>query len=584
MGIVYVLRNNTTHNVEAAKTYQLLIESDSIELRQRFKREAEIWNRLVGHPNIVEPSGVLEFVGLPFMMSEYIDGGDLGHAIREGVFIDNLERVCDIGMQFCDGMAFALDHGVKAHLDIKPSNLLLSESRYLRICDFGIARALDGAPQSTHTIPDDSSCELFLISTPTGVIAGSPLYLAPEQWDDPESVDHRTDIYSFGLVLYEMLTRCPPQRDRLTDSLSLTAIRNGKMRSLVGKCIRKRREDRFATFVDLREALGAVYTSKTGGAPHKGIFRVPADCLIQHDDGVYGINHKWKHENLMKRVEHLIEIEDLDSLGKLIPVIQRQLQKWPTSPELSIAIARAYETLDEDERALPYYEAAFQNGRTRMARGIAAAQLGLIWHRKWEIDRAIEAFKRCIEQDPDYYFGHYALGRAYMACCDIELAQNSFETAIRLNPDDEDSYVFLARCLDETPGQRNSAIAMLSGALQRIPRSKTIACCLSACMLLNNQIEESINVSDDALDFSPECVELHLVKVAGLLMQKDLIGAQEQEQAAFAFKQTKSFATLIGWRGCTLAARNGDWDTCLKIVREWLESVVNPLNRHKLCR
>jgi serine/threonine protein kinase len=77
MGIVYVLRYKGTKRVEAAKTYQLLIESDTVETRLRFKNEAKIWNGLKGHPNIVDPCGVLEFAGLPFMMSEYVEGGPL---------------------------------------------------------------------------------------------------------------------------------------------------------------------------------------------------------------------------------------------------------------------------------------------------------------------------------------------------------------------------------------------------------------------------------------------------------------------------------------------------------------------------
>ena len=100
MGIVYVLRNKDTKRVEAAKTYQLSIESDTTETRKRFKDEARIWNGLKGHPNIVDPGGVLEFAGLPFMMSEFAEGGDLGMAISNARFVNNLEEVCDLGMQF----------------------------------------------------------------------------------------------------------------------------------------------------------------------------------------------------------------------------------------------------------------------------------------------------------------------------------------------------------------------------------------------------------------------------------------------------------------------------------------------------
>ena len=79
-------------------------------------------------------------------MSEYIEEGDLNLPIRAGLFTDRLAEVCDLGMQVCDGLTFALQHGVKAHLDIKPTNCLIKRGQ-LKICDFGLARGFSVDPE-----------------------------------------------------------------------------------------------------------------------------------------------------------------------------------------------------------------------------------------------------------------------------------------------------------------------------------------------------------------------------------------------------------------------------------------------------
>ena len=177
-GIVYVLHNLLNGSVDAAKTLQQLVEENTEELKNKFRMEATIWNRLAGHPNIVEPRGVLDFVGLPFMMSEYIEEGDLSLPIRAGLFNDRLAEVCELGMQACDGLTFAQKHGVKAHLDIKPRNFLLRRG-HLKICDFGLARTLDGFELKTKGT-GVSNDGLALMALPGGVVAGTLMYMAPE--------------------------------------------------------------------------------------------------------------------------------------------------------------------------------------------------------------------------------------------------------------------------------------------------------------------------------------------------------------------------------------------------------------------
>ena len=266
-GIVYVLGDLVNGSVDAAKTFQQLVEENTEELRRKFRMEARIWNRLAGHANIVEPRGVFDFVGLPFMMSAYIEEGDLSTPIRAGVFSDRLADVCDLGMQACDGLTFAQEHGVKAHLDIKPRNCLLTRG-HLKICDFGLARTLDGfeLKSSDTGVFDDS---LALMSSSEGTVAGTPMYMAPEQIYTPKEANHRADIFSLGLMLFEMITGARP-RSGPDEVPNYEKIRNGKFRSVLKKCSSQNPDARFQSYYELRAALAAIYTSKTGQKAHLG--------------------------------------------------------------------------------------------------------------------------------------------------------------------------------------------------------------------------------------------------------------------------------------------------------------------------
>ena len=155
---------------------------------ERFNREARALARL-NHPNIV---GVHEFGqvnGLYFFIMEYVDGLNLREVERAGKLSPH--EALQIVPQICEALQFAHDEGI-VHRDIKPENILLDKKGRVKIADFGIAKILGGG----------SEPEL----TQTQSVVGTPHYMAPEQMEKPTSVDHRADIFSLGVVFYEMLT------------------------------------------------------------------------------------------------------------------------------------------------------------------------------------------------------------------------------------------------------------------------------------------------------------------------------------------------------------------------------------------
>ncbi len=153
---------------------------------ERFTREARALAKL-SHPNIVGVHDFGESGGYFYLLMEFVDGVNLRQAMRAGV---SPEQALLLVPKVCEALQFAHDHGV-LHRDIKPENILLDTHGVPKLADFGIAK-----------FGDDKSTGL----TQSGAQLGTAAYMAPEQIEQPATVDHRADIYSLGVVLYEMLT------------------------------------------------------------------------------------------------------------------------------------------------------------------------------------------------------------------------------------------------------------------------------------------------------------------------------------------------------------------------------------------
>ncbi|MDR3458620.1 MAG: protein kinase [Verrucomicrobiae bacterium] len=155
---------------------------------ERFNREARALARL-NHPNIVAVYEFGQVNGLPFFVMEYVDGLNLRQLEQAGKL--SAREALQIVPQICEALQFAHDEGI-VHRDIKPENILLDKKGRVKIADFGIAKILSSQPD--------------VAITQTGGAVGTPHYMAPEQMEKPTTVDHRADIFSLGVVFYEMLT------------------------------------------------------------------------------------------------------------------------------------------------------------------------------------------------------------------------------------------------------------------------------------------------------------------------------------------------------------------------------------------
>jgi serine/threonine protein kinase len=225
MGVVYKARQKSLNRLVALKLLAPERVSDA-KFAERFAREARALAAL-NHPNIVTIHDFGQAGGFYYLLMEFVDGVNLRQLLRARKFTP--EEALAIVPPLCDALQFAHDRGI-VHRDIKPENLLLDKAGRVKVADFGLAKMLgtergsvscsgdentNASDQSGSSIANESAAghRPALPTALTGEqVMGTPSYSAPEQKTDPQRVDSRADIYSLGVVFYEMLTGELPGR------------------------------------------------------------------------------------------------------------------------------------------------------------------------------------------------------------------------------------------------------------------------------------------------------------------------------------------------------------------------------------
>jgi serine/threonine protein kinase len=208
MGAVYKAQQKSLGRLVALKILAPQ-HADNPDFADRFSREGKILAE-VNHPNIVTVHDFGRAGDFYFLLMEFVDGVNLRQAMTAGRLTSR--EALTIVPPICEALQFAHDRGI-VHRDIKPENLLLDKEGRIKIADFGIARMLrndaDDIPlpeMGDAAVANGGEAGTSPEELTRDAVLGTPSYMAPEQRDEPSEVDHRADIYSLGVVLYEMLT------------------------------------------------------------------------------------------------------------------------------------------------------------------------------------------------------------------------------------------------------------------------------------------------------------------------------------------------------------------------------------------
>lgn len=221
------------------------------EFQARFKREAKSMARL-NHPSIVQ---IYDFgettAGYYYLVMEYVDGSDLHRMIREGLI--DVTGALNAVSQICEALQYAHEMGF-VHRDIKPANIFINRQGMLKVGDFGLAKLVEGGEEG-HQIPAD-----FGELTGTGVTLGTLNYIAPEQLTEGAIVDRRADIYSLGVMFYEMLTRELP-RGAVKEPSKRVAMLDIRIDGVVFKAMDPDPSERYQSAAALRTDVDVIRTT-----------------------------------------------------------------------------------------------------------------------------------------------------------------------------------------------------------------------------------------------------------------------------------------------------------------------------------
>ena len=250
MGVVYQAHESALDRLVALKVLPSHYAKDA-EFVRRLKEEARAAAQL-NHPNIVKIHAVGECQGLHYICMQYVRGRSLHELIREKGPVGLTQALACV-RQIADGLTLAHEHKL-IHRDIKPHNIMIDERGRALLMDFGLARPMQAATMQTAQ----------------GVLVGTPLYMSPEQVRGSR-LDGRTDLYSLGITLYEMLTGCPPFEAPSAPALMyqiihepLPNLHNANREAtpevayILAKMTAKERQERYASAGHLCKDLDAV--------------------------------------------------------------------------------------------------------------------------------------------------------------------------------------------------------------------------------------------------------------------------------------------------------------------------------------
>jgi TolB-like protein/Tfp pilus assembly protein PilF/predicted Ser/Thr protein kinase len=281
----------------------------SPERLERFRREAKALAAL-DHPGVVSVYSVEEADGVHFLTMQLVEGKSLDKLVAEGAL--PVERIFGIGAAIADALTAAHEKGI-VHRDLKPANVVVTEDGGVKVLDFGLAKM--------HPVTDSPGSELPTeAQTRDGVVMGTVPYMSPEQVSG-RPVDHRTDVFSLGVVLYEMVSGRRPFQGQSTAELASAILRDtppavtelrpelpDDLVRIIRRCLEKDKRQRFQTARDVGNELRDMreHPTPASGSPARQVFALPdTSGATRVEEGFWVAVLPFKHHGIDPGVEAL---------------------------------------------------------------------------------------------------------------------------------------------------------------------------------------------------------------------------------------------------------------------------------------
>lgn len=536
MGVVYLVTSRNYPRPFVLKTFQ---KSEMISLL-RFRSEAETWISIGIHPNIVKALFVDEINEQLFIGAEYIPPDEnnrntIYDYLKEGG--TSTQNIVKWTAQFCYGMEYAILKGLKSHRDIKPENLMVDELGNLKITDFGLSKFdksflmlnKSGLPKENflnklrNAFQKPNSNEDNLGLTKTGSLLGTILYAAPEQILDPSKADIRSDIYSFGIVLYQLISLgAYPYSLKGKTTIQQLALMHLKeplikidhpFSSITYKCLSRDPNNRYQSLKSLLLELEKLAEKLKINLPQN---RIQEDAHLRE---LYIQSYSFLTLGEIKKARDLIdsylEQDQLDSsawslkgrienqLGNLDEAIKTTLKSYQIDPYNSHTcnnLGLFYKKNSEINNAInflkeaiiidPYNSGALANlaityaekGDYNIAGDLIikaihlapdkktihfnAGNIAVLASKEGHVEKAIEIFKLLTKLDNENIFSWFNLGLIYKVINMLQDAKECFLHVEQHSPDDEQTLISLVKINGEM-GNYTEAISYCEKLLNK---------------------------------------------------------------------------------------------------------------------
>lgn len=487
MGIVYLVEHRSHDKPLVLKSFQ--ITKDRKDLSDQFKREAKAWVAAGVHPNTVKAISVEEIDFRLFVAAEYIEKDeDNRNNVREYISCGAMNPywILNWAAQFCYAMRYALNNGLKAHLDIKPENLMIDKELHLKVTDFGLA-VLSGGDVIPH--------------------AGTLPYMGPEQLAKNTMVDHRCDIYALGIVMYEMFTGggYPYDIAKKGNDIQIEFMKahidqaprklNTPIGRIIDRCLRKQPGQRYQNYDQLLADLNIV-------AQEMG-FKIPSERMRSADDVSEELFLQAQSEGRLGNKEKALALID-----QYIQKFPEESPAWTEKGRILLEMGRIRKAEEAFKRSLelfPYSSAVWNN-------------LGLLYSRSKRFDSAIGAFSRALEFDAGNSGALMNLASTYFKAGRYSETVTTFICALTKYPDKETLVVNADITVTELMriNHTSQAIEILDKLTKIKPQVTNYWHNLALCKWQTKKIREAEICFKKVLDLNPadEFAWLTLAKLA----------------------------------------------------------------------
>jgi serine/threonine protein kinase len=482
MGSVYKVKDRDRGAVFAIKVLRTELASEAGAVK-RFEQEAIAAAQLT-HPNLVAvyQHGVMEQShGEPFLVMDYVEGESLASLIKREGYLP-IKRALDIFIQVCDAVGHAHSKGL-LHRDLKPSNVLISKSAngsdFVKLVDFGIAKVLPAADMQNASL------------THTGELLGSPLYMSPEQCLG-ELVDVRSDIYSLGVLMYEVISGKPPffaanpikiifkhlNEPPAAIRLPLSGHEiPALLEAMVLRCLEKKPADRYQSVTDLTADLALIQEGKQpiwkkkpaskAAFPAKKTAVAVALSFIAVSLSWFAIGsfNSARQSQTSALNTSSVPLPSVKN-NVLIDSCTREIANHPKDPTWYFMRGTGYREMGDSQKALQDLSKALSLHPSNEKQVLRAR--AWTYNQMRDYAKSLADCNAALKIDPEYEEAYVSRSRAYCGLGNSQAALADADKAVLLNSSDSSTYWNRA-CCEAQLGQHHAALGDFSMALKLQP-------------------------------------------------------------------------------------------------------------------